>query len=368
MRTSPGSTRSRRLAAATLLSALCLASLGSCGKAPRIEGRVFDQSGAPLESVTVSIANTRFTTRSDKAGRYALDYVPGSVVVRLSRDGYLADSITVSVAQKVYFPARDSRLIRIPTPQQAIAMLEDRSVDVPVVPSDRRTPPREFGDFPIALVADGPEVPARSFSLVCNADPEQLVLVRLREGGRIGTLRLRFFERRMEWDRIEARAVPLAPGIHRYDLALEPGPHALVVARSNLFGVINVERGYAFRVVESADGPTPAPARGPIPELTPEAAKAAVTDHATHDTGNIEVTLDEWGPLQSPSETERRIEVGYFTTAGVSNRCTYYFRLGASGAWELYRMDWRRTGGDSDPGAREPHAERIDPPVVVPRP
>ena len=88
--------------------------LSGCGKDERIEGKVQDIFGNPLKDVNVKIKTSTFSSITDESGSYSLDYVPGSMKLLFSKDGYTTRSLDLNIQQKTYFPAETLTLYPIP--------------------------------------------------------------------------------------------------------------------------------------------------------------------------------------------------------------------------------------------------------------
>lgn len=103
----------RFILAATMLAAASL-TLVSCGKSPRIEGEVRDESGKPLPGAVARVEGSTFSSTTDGRGRYSIDYAPGKIVVVFAKDGHLSDTLRVELATKSHFPAAPITLLTIP--------------------------------------------------------------------------------------------------------------------------------------------------------------------------------------------------------------------------------------------------------------
>ena len=77
--------------------------IAGCGH--KIEGEVLDGKGAPIAGVTVQIAKSRFTAKTDNSGHYAIDYAPGKLDVHFSKEGYGKQTLSLDIYQKTHFPA-----------------------------------------------------------------------------------------------------------------------------------------------------------------------------------------------------------------------------------------------------------------------
>jgi len=85
----------------------------SCNS-PTINGRVVDYFKAPIEGVKIIIEGTSIQTTSNSNGEYHLDFVPGVIKIKYSKDGYIGNNLTLNIAQKENFPAKEIQLILLP--------------------------------------------------------------------------------------------------------------------------------------------------------------------------------------------------------------------------------------------------------------
>lgn len=90
----------------------------SCAK-KKIEGQVFDNFNQPLEGVIVTIANSTFQATTDSEGSYSIDYVPGSINLSYTKQGYTSGNLNLDITRKESFPAQKIVLIKIPTSSEA---------------------------------------------------------------------------------------------------------------------------------------------------------------------------------------------------------------------------------------------------------
>ncbi|MCD6574155.1 carboxypeptidase regulatory-like domain-containing protein [Candidatus Aerophobetes bacterium] len=97
-----------------LLLLLFAVFLVGCGQRKRIEGTVQDVFGNPLKGVTVKIEKSRFSSITDSAGKYSLDYAPGPLEIKFSKDGYTTIRLTLNIQQKSHYPAPNVVLYPIP--------------------------------------------------------------------------------------------------------------------------------------------------------------------------------------------------------------------------------------------------------------
>jgi hypothetical protein len=78
-----------------------------------LTGRVFDAFGQPLRGVTVRIAGTTFSTETGTDGDYQLAYVPGYMVVQLTRAGYESIEFGLNLAQAATYPVENKALVPV---------------------------------------------------------------------------------------------------------------------------------------------------------------------------------------------------------------------------------------------------------------
>jgi hypothetical protein len=98
---------------------------------PQLVGRVFDNFGQPLGSVTVQIDNTQFATTTGADGSYALDYAPGQVTVEYAKSGYRGGSLQFNLAQPSRVPVRDLSLVKEPPGKLCLLSEHDYSPALP---------------------------------------------------------------------------------------------------------------------------------------------------------------------------------------------------------------------------------------------
>lgn len=74
---------------------------------PALVGKVFDNFGKPLPGVSVTVRDTKFSSATDKQGNYSLGYVPGSIHVEFSKQGYYPSSLQLQIATAAQYPVKD---------------------------------------------------------------------------------------------------------------------------------------------------------------------------------------------------------------------------------------------------------------------
>ena len=77
--------------------AFLVAAFTGCSKKPEVTGEVLDGFGKPLPGATVTIAQTTFATTTDNGGRYAVEYVPGKVLVTVTKEGYTSQNLALDM-------------------------------------------------------------------------------------------------------------------------------------------------------------------------------------------------------------------------------------------------------------------------------
>jgi hypothetical protein len=107
----------RRSAAASgyLAMPILAITLVACGgKDERIEGTVLDPFGNPIAEADVKVQKSTFTARTDRSGKYSLDYAPGALSISFSKPGYTTQKLELNIQQKSHYPAEPMVLYEIP--------------------------------------------------------------------------------------------------------------------------------------------------------------------------------------------------------------------------------------------------------------
>lgn len=81
-----------------------------------IYGLVQDPFGNGLDSVSVQVVKSAFTSSTNDKGEYAIDYVPGAFALKFSKPGYTTMSLELTIQQKMRFPAE--AVVMYPMPQE----------------------------------------------------------------------------------------------------------------------------------------------------------------------------------------------------------------------------------------------------------
>ncbi len=82
-----------------------------------IQGLVRDPFGNGLDSVNVQVVKSTLTAATNAKGEYAIDYVPGTFMLKFFRTGYTTMSLELTIQQKMRFPAET--VVMYPIPQEA---------------------------------------------------------------------------------------------------------------------------------------------------------------------------------------------------------------------------------------------------------
>lgn len=88
--------------------------LTGCGKPDRVEGEVKDAFGRPLSDVAVEVEKSTFSAKTDKLGRYSVDYAPGAFSLKFRKAGYTTIRLDLDIQQKAHFPAQPIVLYPLP--------------------------------------------------------------------------------------------------------------------------------------------------------------------------------------------------------------------------------------------------------------
>lgn len=88
--------------------------LAACGSEPRLEGKVVDIWGEPVEGATVMMVGQPERPLTDHEGRYSLPLVSGKHVLKVGRDGYIQDHAEIEIAEGTRAEGPLFRLYRKP--------------------------------------------------------------------------------------------------------------------------------------------------------------------------------------------------------------------------------------------------------------
>lgn len=84
-----------------------------CGKMA-IDGEVVDAKGAPLADVSVTAVGSPCYTRSDAAGKFALECQPGTHTVVISAEGFTSEEFTQDASERKRYDSGRHLLIQVP--------------------------------------------------------------------------------------------------------------------------------------------------------------------------------------------------------------------------------------------------------------
>jgi len=86
--------------------------LSGCSKA--IKGKIQDNFGRPVSNVQVKVRDSDFSARTDDAGEFSLEYVPGKINIDFSKDGYQSEHRMLDIAEKSNYPLGAVVMIMLP--------------------------------------------------------------------------------------------------------------------------------------------------------------------------------------------------------------------------------------------------------------
>ncbi len=289
-----------------------LTSLTSCGKAKRIEGSVVSESGQPLEGVHVQVANSEFVATTNKEGRYSLDYVPGTIQIIYRQDGRLADTLSLTLAQKSYFPVSEVQLLATPSQPGVVWISPKGYVSLPaagvrerVVQAGRTIFDREIHDFepegePVAVETRKPRF--------LDTSPVGMFLVKLDGRHRMATVSYSTFGVNSKTDAeiVTETQRRRAESCLERTAELAPGDYAYVSFPSNTMIRKPGSPCYYFRVISDGAAPAaaiPRPAAGQVAD-----AKAVPSYAGTWEWDGGEEGMATWVLRQTGRIVEGRYE------------------------------------------------------------
>lgn len=82
---------------------------------PTITGKVFDIFGNPVKDATVKIEGTQFTCQSAEDGSYSVGYVPGDIMVKITKQGFTENSFPLKISTEATFPAENKTIYELPS-------------------------------------------------------------------------------------------------------------------------------------------------------------------------------------------------------------------------------------------------------------
>ncbi len=87
--------------------------LVSCGE-PTINGKLIDNFDNPIVGAKVEIEGTSFTTKTNSKGEYEINFVPGEIKLKYSKENYLDTIFNVKISTKDDFPAQIVKTYKVP--------------------------------------------------------------------------------------------------------------------------------------------------------------------------------------------------------------------------------------------------------------
>lgn len=88
--------------------------MSGCSGKKQVEGIVQDLFGNGVEGVSVQVIKNRFTTTTDKAGHYSVDYAPGTFTINFSKPGYTTHKLDLTIQEKTIFSTETVVMYPIP--------------------------------------------------------------------------------------------------------------------------------------------------------------------------------------------------------------------------------------------------------------
>lgn len=117
---------------------VCISSLGGCKKA-EIRGTVQGFDARPIPGVKAVIENSTFAAETDPEGNYVLGYASGTFTVKFEKEGYISQSLPLSLATPAPYDAPVVKLPRELTPDIAQEVIRERMKQLPVPANAFRT-------------------------------------------------------------------------------------------------------------------------------------------------------------------------------------------------------------------------------------
>ncbi|MCG3154549.1 MAG: hypothetical protein DKINENOH_01143 [bacterium] len=251
-----------------LITLLCILSqlLLSCGKEKHVTGKVVNEAHQPLSDVDVIIENSTFTAKTHKDGSYSLDYAPGEFKVIFSKTGYIGDALALKIAEKVPFPAKTIRLLKILKEQGIFALTDSGYKKIEQVPVNETR--HEMNDMFIIrthLIFKPKGNPTvirvkQSDCLFMDSDIGDQVLVRLNQNKEIGTLVIGGFgvvektsiqyineNYRQPVNGLYERHVNLSPGLYAFVPTVATSPFHKVPGKTCYYFELVIEQEQAIK-------------------------------------------------------------------------------------------------------------------------
>ncbi len=106
--------------------------LFSCGE-PTINGKLVNNFENPIENAKVEIEGTAFTTQTNSNGEYSINFVPGDIKLKFSKENVLDTSLVVNIAVKEDFPAQMVKTYEVPQSGEINYFDKNNYINIPKV-------------------------------------------------------------------------------------------------------------------------------------------------------------------------------------------------------------------------------------------
>ena len=270
--------------ARVVASGLLVGGLVGCSTKAEVKGQVTDGFGKPLPGASISVQNTTFGATTDSAGRYAVEYVPGRILVTIAKEGYTSQSLALDIATKAQYPAQPVTLYKVPTGKGIFAFGAAEYMPLPKGQVSSETPRVSPIDPPAAttyrVTGTFPVIPGGTELTFLDTDGSAPLIYEVKQNGLI-------LIHRESWGRVVAhdastfptRAVQIAPGIIVRKAVLPDGWYAF----SNPGDWSNAPVAYLLHV-RSGVPPPDAPSEGRSTQIEAffPAFKQALASKNTH--------------------------------------------------------------------------------------
>ena len=214
----------RSSGSATVGLIFMLVALVGCTKTAEITGEVRDGFGQPLPGAAISVDKTTFTATTDRDGRYAVQYVPGKVSVKIAKDGFTSQETVFDIATEARYPAQSVTLYKIPADFGIYAFVGGNYLALPRV-NLHYSEDRYDGGFTAthAVVGEFPYLPGGSELTFLDTENSASLIHAVGPEGTIRIYKQGYFPT-VDTRRILADArVPVAPGMTLRKVKLPAG-------------------------------------------------------------------------------------------------------------------------------------------------
>jgi hypothetical protein len=99
-------TITKKVLSCCLVLSLSIFALIGCGEQAQIVGEVVDESGNPLKNVDISVKGTKFSGKTDEQGKYAVEYIPGKIILLFSKPNHISTQLDFDISKKSLFNAQ----------------------------------------------------------------------------------------------------------------------------------------------------------------------------------------------------------------------------------------------------------------------